>query len=63
MIMVYKLNIYEDQWRQNYGTFSAILTRNWTFWTFYAISNIASNKTPTPLSEKGYDSYKCPGVY
>ena len=65
MIMVYKLNIYEGHWRQkNYGRFSAIRTRNWTFNMFYAISNIASNKHPhPPPSEKGYDSNKCLGFY
>ena len=52
MIMVYKLNISEDQWRQNYGSLSAILTRNWTFWTFYAISNMASNKRPSPSQKE-----------
>ena len=52
MIMVYKLDIYEDQGRQNYGWFSAILTRKLTFWTFYAISNVASNKHPSPLRKR-----------
>ena len=50
--MVYKLNIYGDQWRQNYGRFSAILTRNWPFCMFYAISVIASIKRPSPSQRK-----------
>ena len=52
MQMVDKLNIYGDEWRQNYGRFSAILTRNWTFLKFYVISNIASIKHPSPAQVK-----------
>ena len=51
-MMVYKINIYGDQWRQNYGRFLAILTRNWTFCTLYANSNLASIKHPFPSQRK-----------
>ena len=44
------MEISED--RTIYGKFSAILTRNCIFCTFYAISNIASNKRPYPSQRK-----------